>query len=105
MEGFIPLILIFVLMYMFLIRPQQKKVKAQQQLVRSIQPGDEVLLNSGIYGVVNEVDDDVVWLEVSQDLELKVLRTAVERRLTENTDEVDEVVSESEDPDNETDED
>ena len=105
MEGFIPLILIFVLMYMFLIRPQQKKVKAQQQLVRSIQPGDEVLLNSGIYGVVNEVDDDVVWLEVSQDLELKVLRTAVERRLTENTDEVDEVVSELEDPDNETDED
>lgn len=80
--SFVPLILIFLLMYMFLIRPQQKRVKAQRELVRSVQSGDEVLLSSGIHGVVNEVDDDVVWLEVAQDLELKVLRTAIERRFT-----------------------
>ena len=51
--SFIPLILIFLLMYMFLIRPQQKRVKAQQTLVQSVQPGDEVRLSSGIHGVVN----------------------------------------------------
>ena len=44
-------------MYMFLIRPQQKRVKEQQALVRSLAAGDEVLLNSGIHGVVKEVED------------------------------------------------
>ena len=80
--SFVPLILIFLLMYMFLIRPQQKRVKAQQQLVQSVQSGDEVRLSSGIHGVVNEVEGDIVWLEVAKDLELKVLRTAIDHRFT-----------------------
>ena len=80
--SFVPLILIFLLMYMFLIRPQQKRVKAQQQLVGSVQSGDEVRLSSGIHGVVNEVEGDIVWLEVAKDLELKVLRTAIDHRFT-----------------------
>ncbi len=77
------------LMYMFLIRPQQKRVKEQQALVRSLAAGDEVLLNSGIHGVVKEVEEEsgVIWLEVAQDLELKVLRTAVERKFQTDTDE------------------
>ena len=80
--SFVPLILIFLLMYMFLIRPQQKRVKTQQQLVGSVQSGDEVRLSSGIHGVVNEVEEDIVWLEVAKDLELKVLRTAIDHRFT-----------------------
>ena len=83
--SFVPLILIFLLMYMFLIRPQQKRVKAQQELVRSVQSGDAVRLSSGIHGVVNEVENDVVWLEVAKDLELKVLRTAIEHRFVESS--------------------
>ena len=77
------------LMYMFLIRPQQKRVKEQQALVRSLAAGDEVLLSSGIHGVVKEVEEEsgVIWLEVAQDLELKVLRTAVERKFLTDTDE------------------
>jgi preprotein translocase subunit YajC len=77
------------LMYMFLIRPQQKRAKEQQALVRSLAPGDEVLLNSGIHGVVKEVEEEngVIWLEVAQDLELKVLRTAVDRKFQIDTDE------------------
>ena len=86
--SFVPLILIFLLMYMFLIRPQQKRVKTQQQLVGSVQSGDEVRLSSGIHGVVNEVEGDIVWLEVAKDLELKVLRTAIDHRFTETADEV-----------------
>ncbi len=76
-------------MYMFLIRPQQKRAKEQQALVRSLAPGDEVLLNSGIHGVVKEVEEEngVIWLEVAQDLELKVLRTAVDRKFQIDTDE------------------
>ena len=76
-------------MYMFLIRPQQKRVKEQQALVRSLAAGDEVLLNSGIHGVVKEVEEEsgIIWLEVAQDLELKVLRTAVERKFQTDLDE------------------
>ena len=87
--SFLPLIVIMLLMYMFLIRPQQKRVKEQQALVRSLAAGDEVLLNSGIHGVVKEVEEEsgVVWLEVAQDLELKVLRTAVERKFKTDIDE------------------
>ena len=87
--SFLPLIVIMLLMYMFLIRPQQKRVKEQQALVRSLAAGDEVLLNSGIHGVVKEVEEEsgVIWLEVAQDLELKVLRTAVERKFQTAIDE------------------
>ena len=76
-------------MYMFLIRPQQKRVKEQQALVRSLAAGDEVLLSSGIHGVVKEVEEESggIWLEVAQDLELKVLRTAVERKFQTDLDE------------------
>lgn len=87
--SFLPLIVIMLLMYMFLIRPQQKRVKEQQALVRSLAAGDEVLLNSGIHGVVKEVEEEsgIIWLEVAQDLELKVLRTAVERKFQTDLDE------------------
>ncbi len=86
MAGFIPLILIFGLMYVLMIRPQQRKAKEQQALVSSISPGDEVVLNSGIFGRVNEVDGDdpsVLWIEVYDGVELKVLRSAVDRRFNE----------------------
>ena len=88
MAGFLPLILIFGLMYVLMIRPQQKKAKAQQALVADISAGDEVLLNSGIYGTVNEVDADdpnVLWIEVYQGVELKVRRGAVDQRRNEPT--------------------
>ena len=83
MAGFIPLILIFGLMYVLMIRPQQKKVKAQQALVSSIQSGDEVVLNSGIFGVVKDVEDDILWLEVFEGIELKVMRGSVDGRFNE----------------------
>ncbi len=86
MAGFIPLILIFGLMYVLMIRPQQRKVKEQQALVASVSSGDEVVLSSGIFGRVNEVDADdpnVLWIEVYAGVELKVLRTAVDRRFNE----------------------
>ena len=83
MSGFIPLILIFGLMYVLMIRPQQKKVKAQQALVSSIQAGDEVVLNSGIFGMVKDVEDDILWLEVFDGIELKVLRGSVDGRFNE----------------------
>ena len=78
--SFLPLIIIFGAMYFLMIRPQQKKMKLQRALIESVKAGDEVVLNSGIFGVVREVEGDVVWLEVAGDLELKVLKGAIDQR-------------------------
>ena len=77
MEQFLIIILMFGALYYLLLRPQQKREKARRELVRSLQAGDEVVTNAGIHGVVAEVEDAVVWLEVAPDVELKVSRDAI----------------------------
>ena len=80
MEQFLIIILMFGALYYLLLRPQQKREKARRELVRSLQAGDEVVTNAGIHGVVAEVEDAVVWLEVAPDVELKVSRDAIAGR-------------------------
>ncbi len=77
MEQFLIIILMFGALYYLLLRPQQKREKARRELVRSLQAGDEVVTNAGIHGVVAEVEDAVVWLEVAPNVELKVSRDAI----------------------------
>ena len=76
MELVILLILMGAL-YAFMIVPQQRKMKAHQELLRNLEEGDVVVTNAGIYGAVAEVEDDVVWLEVAPEVELKVSKGAV----------------------------
>ncbi|MCY4663791.1 MAG: preprotein translocase subunit YajC [Acidimicrobiaceae bacterium] len=80
MEQFLIIILMFGALYYLLLRPQQKREKARRELVRSLQAGDEVVTNAGIHGVVAEVEDAVVWLEVAPDVELKLSRDAIAGR-------------------------
>ena len=82
MEQFLIIILMFGALYYLLLRPQQKREKARRELVRSLQAGDEVVTNAGIHGVVAEVEDAVVWLEVAPNVELKFSRDAVHSRTT-----------------------
>ena len=82
MEQFLIIILMFGALYYLLLRPQQKREKARRELVRSLQPGDEVVTNSGIHGAVAEVEDAVVWLEVAPDVELKMSRDAISGRVS-----------------------
>ena len=93
MELVILLILMGAL-YAFMIVPQQRKMKAHQELLRNLEEGDVVVTNAGIYGAVAEVEDDVVWLEVAPEVELKVSKGAVT-----------EVVRDDEEDDDEDDED
>ena len=83
MQEFLIIILMFGALYYLLLRPQQKREKARRELVRSLQPGDEVVTNAGIHGVVAEVEDAVVWLEVAPDVELKMSRDSVAGRVSE----------------------
>lgn len=73
---FVPLILIFVIFYFLLIRPQQKRQREHAELVKSIKPGDTIVTNGGVLGVVVAVRDRDVTIR-SADTKLIVLRSAI----------------------------
>ena len=81
------LVLVIGAFYYLLLRPQQKREKARRELVRSLQVGDEVVTNAGIHGVVAEIEEAVVWLEVAPDVELKLSRDSVAGKVAESDDE------------------
>ena len=72
---FIPLILIFVIFYFFLIRPQQKKVKEHKAMVESLKKGDKVVTSGGITGTISRViDNDKVEVEIADNVTVEVIR-------------------------------
>tara|TARA_A100001011_G_C13690286_1_gene587292 strand:- start:40 stop:327 length:288 start_codon:yes stop_codon:yes gene_type:complete len=73
---FIPLILIFVVFYFFLIRPQQKKVKDHKLMVESLKRGDKVITSGGIIGTIERVmDNDRAEVSLSDDVKVEVIRS------------------------------
>jgi len=82
--SLLPILLIGVVFYFLLIRPQQRRAKAQRELTQTTDVGDEVVTIGGLFGVVREVDDDSVLLEVAPGTELRFLRSAIARKLTDD---------------------
>ena len=75
---FIPLILIFVIFYFFLIRPQQKRVKEHKTMVESLKRGDEVITSGGIIGVVERVmEDDRIEGILGENVKVQIIRSTV----------------------------
>ena len=77
----LPILLIGAVFYFLLIRPQQRRAKAQREMTQSTEVGDEIVTIGGLFGVVREIDDDSVLLEVAPGTELRFLRSAVARKL------------------------
>jgi len=75
--SFIPLILIFVVFYFLLIRPQQKQAKAHQNFLTELKKGNKVLTKGGVHGVITGLTDTVVSLEIAKDVVIKVSRDAI----------------------------
>ena len=81
MEGsgigqFIPLILIFVIFYFFLIIPQQKKVKEHKAMVESLKRGDKVVTSGGITGTVERlIDNDKVEVEIAENVKVEIVKS------------------------------
>lgn len=75
--SFMPLILIFIIFYFLLIRPQQKRAKEHKALLESIKRGDEVLTGGGIIGKVLKADQTELIVEISTKVNVKVLRSTV----------------------------
>ena len=83
---FIPLILIFVIFYFFLIRPQQKKVKEHKAMVQALKRGDKVVTSGGIVGTVERIiDDDKVEVLISDNVKVEIVRTTGIQSLLNST--------------------
>lgn len=77
--SFLPLILIFVIFYFLLIRPQSKKAKEHKQMLDNLKKGDKVMTTGGVYGVIEDIDANAVVLKVGikDDVKIKVNRSYV----------------------------
>ena len=83
---FIPLILIFVIFYFFLIRPQQKKVKEHKSMVQALKRGDKVVTSGGIVGTIERViDNDTVEVLISENVKVEIVRSTGIQSLLNNT--------------------
>jgi len=75
---FIPLILIFIIFYFFLIRPQQKRVKDHKTMVESLKRGDEVITSGGIIGTVERVmEDDRIEVLIGDNIKVQIIRSTI----------------------------
>jgi preprotein translocase subunit YajC len=83
--SFLPLILIFVLFYFLLIRPQQKRQKEHQQMVSALSVGDEVVSGGGMLGKVTEVGEQFVTVEVANGVRVKLQRHTISSVLPKGT--------------------
>ena len=73
--SLLPFVLIFVIMYFLILRPQQKRVKAHQELVKNVRRGDTVVTNGGLVGRVTKViDDNEIEIELSDDVRVRQMR-------------------------------
>ncbi len=77
--SFLPLIVIGFVMWFLLLRPQRKKMREQAQLQAAVKVGDEVITTSGVYGFITGEDDDMFWLEIDDDVQIRIAKAAIQR--------------------------
>jgi preprotein translocase subunit YajC len=83
--SMLPIILMFVVLYFVMIRPQMKRAKEHKAMVDALQKGDEVVAAGGVLGRVTKVADNYVTLEIADKIEVKVQRPAVQLVLPKGT--------------------
>jgi preprotein translocase subunit YajC len=74
---FVPLVLIFVIMYFVLLRPQKKRQQEQQKLIASLKTGDRVVTNAGIHGLISNVKETTVMLKVADNVKIEMEKSAI----------------------------
>jgi preprotein translocase subunit YajC len=80
----LPLLLIFVVFYFFMIRPQMKRQKDQQAFADTLEKGKDVVTASGIIGKINKIDGNIVTLQVSQNVFIRVTKGSISKDMTES---------------------
>ena len=82
--GSWPILLMFVVIYFFFLRPQSTRQKAQDNFMSELQKGDEVVTASGILGKINKIDDKIVTLQVDTKTFIRVTKSAISKEMTES---------------------
>ena len=82
---FLPLILMFVVLYFLMIRPQTKKAKEHKKMVESLSTGDEVVTGGGIMGKIKKVDQNYLSVEISKNVEVNIQKSTVQILLPKGT--------------------
>ena len=82
--GILPWVLIFVIFYLLMIRPQQRRVKEHQAAIAAVKKGDEVITGGGIRGRVTKVNDEEAEVEISQGVRIRVVKSTITQVLTGN---------------------
>lgn len=80
MLGLLFPLIVFGALYFLLILPQRRKQRAQEEMIRNVQEGDEIVTVGGIHGGVIEVEEDVVYVEIAPDVEIKLAKRAIAER-------------------------
>jgi preprotein translocase subunit YajC len=83
--SFLPIILMFVLLYFLMIRPQMKRAKETKAMIEALQKGDEVVTAGGIVGRISKIGEQYVSLEIAPDTEISVQKAAVQMLLPKGT--------------------
>ncbi len=83
--GFLPIILMFALLYFLMIRPQMKRAKETKAMIEALQKGDEVITAGGVVGRISKLGDQYITLEVAPNTEIVVQRSAVQVPLPKGT--------------------
>ena len=83
LNALLPLVLMFVVFYFILIRPQQKKAKKHQEFLNQLAKGDYVITNTGMYGRVHGITDLVVILEVGENVKIKIAKPYIAGKVEE----------------------
>lgn len=76
-EGLLPFVVLFVIFYFLLIRPQQKRAKEHKKMVETLSKGDEVVTTGGLLGKITKVGDNFVEIEVADNVQVKIQRQMV----------------------------
>lgn len=81
----LPLLFVFVIFYMLMIRPQQRRMKEHQATIAAVQKGDEVVTAGGVRGKVTKVSDDEVEVEIAQGVKVKIVKSTLSHVLGKNS--------------------
>ncbi len=90
--AFLPLLLMGVVFYFLLIRPQNQRRRAQLEMQSDVEVGDEIVTTAGIYGTITDIDDDygIVTVEVAPNTDIRMARAAIAQRLVDDDEFADE---------------
>ena len=80
--SFLPLIIIMGLLWLVLLRPQQKRAKNRREMLSKLEIGDDVLMSSGVYGRIISFDEQTVFVEIADNVRIKVTRDSITERIS-----------------------